>query len=44
MTFVEQPAEEAAAMRDKLQPRQDKLIAELGIAPEILELAKAALQ
>lgn len=44
MTFVEQPAEEAAAMRDKLQPRQDKLISELGIAPEILELAKAALQ
>jgi len=44
MTFVDQPAEEAAMQRERLQPAQERLIAELGILPEILDLARASLE
>ena len=33
MVFVDQPAEEAAAMRERLQPAQAQLISDLGISP-----------
>ena len=42
MVFVDQPAEEAAAMRERLQPAQAQLISDLGISPEILELSREA--
>ncbi|MCW1932279.1 TRAP transporter substrate-binding protein DctP [Pararhodobacter zhoushanensis] len=44
MVFVDQPAEEAAALRVRLQPAQEAMISDLGIAPDILELARDALQ
>ncbi|MCB1362339.1 MAG: TRAP transporter substrate-binding protein DctP [Rhodobacter sp.] len=44
MVFVDQPAEEAAAMRERLQPAQEQLIQQLEISPEVLDLAHAALQ
>ncbi len=44
MSFVDQPAEEAAALRARLQPAQERLIAELGIADEILALARESLE
>lgn len=44
MTFVDQPAEEAAALRERLLPAQERLIAELGISEEILTLARESVQ
>ena len=44
MTFVDQPAEEAARHRERLLPAQERLIAELGIADEILTLARESLE
>lgn len=44
MTFVDQPAEEAAALRERLLPAQERLIAELGISEEILTLARESVE
>ena len=44
MVFVDQPAEEAAALRERVQPAQEAMIADLGIDPAVLELARDALQ
>ena len=44
MVFVEQPAEEAAAMRERLAGAQERMITELGIDDEVMALARAALQ
>lgn len=44
MVFVEQPAEEAEALRTRLEPAQDRLIAELGIAPDVLDLARGSVE
>ncbi|MFV0244363.1 MAG: TRAP transporter substrate-binding protein DctP [Qingshengfaniella sp.] len=44
MIFVEQPPEEAAALRARLEPAQDKLIKDLKISPDVLDLARDALK
>lgn len=44
MIFVEQPPEEAAAMRARLAGAQDRMIAELGIDDEVMALARDAVQ
>lgn len=44
MTFVEQPAEEAAAMRERLAGAQQQMIETLGVDPEVLAIAADVLQ
>ena len=44
MVFVEQPAEEAAALRDRLAGAQEQMISDLGIDDEVMGLARDAVQ
>ena len=44
MVFVEQPAEEAAALRERLAGAQERMISDLGINDEVMTLARDALQ
>lgn len=44
MVFVDQPPEEAAAMRERLSGAQERMIAELGLDEEFMTLARDAVQ
>lgn len=44
MVFVDQPAEEAAAMRARLAAAQERMISDLGIDEEVMALARDAVQ